>query len=112
VRKNEIEDAVMHAFEVSLQAQLKAVKRLRGGEPEEKPGKKSMSQIDMVYDILQRAGHPLHVTEIIDRVEKVHGQRLDRESIVSSLVKKVRRGERFVRTDRNVYGLKGGKSPC
>ena len=107
--KNDIEEAVLHAFEVSLQAQLKAVKRLRTGQVEEKPPRHGMSQVDMVYDILQRTGQPLHISEIIDRVEKIHGQRLERESIVSSLVKKVRRGDRFVRTDRNVFGLKGGK---
>ena len=109
VDKNDVEDSVLHAFEVSLEAQLKAIKRLRTGQVEEKPPRQGMSQVDMVYDILQRASQPLHISEIIDRVEKVHGQRLERESIVSSLVKKVRRGDRFVRTDRNVFGLKGGK---
>ena len=107
--KNDIEEAVLHAFEVSLQAQLKAVKRVRTGQVEEKSPRQGMSQVDMVYDILQRTGQPLHISEIIDRVEKIHGQRLERESIVSSLVKKVRRGDRFVRTDRNVFGLKGEK---
>lgn len=104
--KDPIESAVLHAFEVSLEAQLRAVRRLRKGEAEERPRRKSMSQVDMAYDILQRAGQPLHVSEIIDRVEKVYGQRIDRESIASALVKKVRRGNRFVRTDKNVFGLK------
>ncbi len=104
-----IEDAVLHAIEISLDAQLKAVRRLRTGPVEDKPPKQGKSQVDMVYDILQKAGQPLHISEIIDRVEKVHGQRLERESIVSSLVKKVRRGDRFTRTDRNVFGLKAGK---
>ena len=107
--KNDIEASVLHAFEVSLEAQLKAVKRLRAGQVEEKPPRQRLSQVDMVFDILQRAAQPLHISEIIDRVEKVHGQRLERESIVSSLVKKIRRGDRFVRTDRNVFGLKEGK---
>jgi hypothetical protein len=107
--KNDIEASVLHAFEVSLEAQLKAVKRLRSGTVEEKPPPRDMSQVDMVYDILKRAPQPLHISEIIDHVEKVHGRRLDRESIVSSLVKKVRRGDRFIRTNRNVFGLKEGK---
>jgi hypothetical protein len=107
--KKDIEDSILQAFEVSLEAQLKAIKKLRKGTPEERPPKVGMSQVDMVYDILQRAGQPLHITEIINRVEKVHGLKLERESIVSALVKKVRRGDRFVRTDRNVFGLKGGK---
>ena len=106
---NDIEASVLHAFEVSLEAQLKAIKRLRSGQVEEKPPRQGISQVDMVYNILKQASKPLHISEIIDRVEKVHGQRLDRESIVSSLVKKVRQGKRFVRTDRNVFGLKGEK---
>ncbi len=109
VDKNEIEEAVFHAFETSLEAQLRAVKRLRSGTLEEKPPRQGKSQVDMVYDILQRSGQPLHISEIIDRVEKLHGKRLERESIVSSLVKKVRSGDRFVRTGRNIFGLNGGK---
>jgi len=48
----------------------------------------------------------LHVSEIIERIEQRHGQRVDRESLVSALVKKVQRGDRFVRTDKNVFGLR------
>lgn len=107
--KDDIEASVLHAFEVSLEAQLKAVRRLRSGAVEEKPPRQRMSQVDMVFDVLQRAAQPLHISEIIDGVETVHGLRLERESIVSSLVKKVRRGDRFIRTDRNVFGLKEGK---
>jgi hypothetical protein len=106
---SEIEDSILHVFEVTLEAQLKAVKHLRSRKVEEKPARKRMSQVDMVYDILRAAGHPLHVNDIIDRVEKIYDRRLDRESIVSSLVKKVRREDRFVRTDKNVFGLKGGE---
>lgn len=108
--KNEIEASMLHAFEVSLEAQLKAIKRLRSGQVEEKsPSPRGISQVDMVYDILERAAKPLHVSEIIERVEKVHGKQLERETIVSSLTKKVRRGDRFIRTDKNVFGLKGDK---
>ena len=73
MEKDEIEAAVLRAFEVSLEAQLKAVKRLQSGEPAEKPPRKGTSQVDMVYDVLKRAGRPLHVNEIIDRVEKLTG---------------------------------------
>ena len=110
MEKDDVEAAVLHAFEVSLEAQLKAVKRLRSASHEQpKKTPRGMSQVDMVYDILKRSGKPLHVADIIERVEKIHGQRLDRESIVSALVKKVNRDDRFVRTDKNVFGLKGGE---
>jgi hypothetical protein len=108
MEKDEIEAAVLHAVEVSLEAQLKAVRRLRAGPREVKATRKRPSQIDMVHDVLRRAGHPLHVSEIIERVQKLHGLELERESIVSTLTKKVNRGSSFVRTDKNVFALKGG----
>jgi len=107
MEKDEIETAVLLAFEVSLEAQLRAVRRLRSEPHEPKLARKGTSQIDMVHDVLRRAGKPLHVSEIIERVQKQHGFKLERESIVSTLVKKVNRGDRFVRTDKNVFGLKG-----
>ena len=109
MEKDEIKAAVLDAIEVSLEAQLKAVKRLRAGPPQPRAARKGTSQIQMVHDVLRRAGKPLHVTEIIERVERAQGIKLDRESIVSTLVKKVKRGDRFVRTDKNVFGLKGGE---
>jgi hypothetical protein len=111
VDKNDVEASVLHAFEVSLEAQLRAIKRLRTGEVEKRrmPSPQGISQVSMVHDVLQEAGKPLHISEIIDRVEKVHGRRLERESVVSALVKKVRRGDRFVRTGKNIFGLKGAQ---
>lgn len=110
--KDEIEAAVLRAIEVSLEAQLKAVRRLRSAPRTPKATSKRTSQIGMVHDVLQRAGKPLHVSEIIEQVEKRHGVKLDRESIVSTLVKKINRGDRFVRTDKNVFALKGDETPC
>ena len=109
MERDEIEAAVLRALEVSLEAQLKAVKRLRTAPRESKSVSKRTSQIGMVDDVLRRAGKPLHVSEIMERVEKLHGVKLDRESIVSTLTKKVNRGDRFVRPDKNVFGLKGGE---
>ena len=107
MEKNEIETAVLRAFEVSLEAQLRAIKRLRSGPVEAaKVVRKGTAQIDMVHDALRRAGKPLHISEIIERVQKQHGFKLERESIVSTLVKKVNRGDRFIRTDKNVFALK------
>jgi hypothetical protein len=111
MEKDDIEAAVLHAVEVSLEAQLKAVKRLRRGPPPKNQQKRT-SQIEMVQDVLRRAGQPLHVSDIIERVEKRHGLRLERESIVSTLVKKVKRGDRFVRTGKNVFALKGDDPTC
>jgi hypothetical protein len=105
-----IQQAVLNAFEIALEAQLRAIRRIKTqtvGEPEREKG---TSQIGMVYDVLRRAGKPLHISEILDRIDKLHGRRLDRESVVSSLVKKIARGQTFVRTDKNVFALKGDPS--
>lgn len=104
-----IQRAVLNAFEIALDAQLRAIRKLKNPDPEKQQRKsKSMSQVGMVYDILLTAGKPLHISEILERIEKVFGQQLDRESVVSSLVKKIRRQDRFVRTDKNVFALRQG----
>jgi hypothetical protein len=104
--KDPVEQAVLNAFEIALEAQLRAIRRAKSGSAIEPTRVKSTSQIDMVHDVLRKSGKPLHISEILDRVEKLHGRRLDRESVVSSLVKKIARGERFIRTDKNVFTLK------
>jgi hypothetical protein len=109
MEKNEIESAILDIFEASLEAQLKAVRRLRAApEDRQKPARKEgMSQMGMIVDILQRASRPLHVSQIIEQVEKVHHVKLERESIVSALVKKVHSNGRVIRTDKNTFALKG-----
>jgi len=99
----------LEAMEQGLEAQLRAVRRLRkGGEPEEKPRlRKSMLQVDMAQNILLAAAQPLHINELLHRIHTAFGVAVDRESLVSSLTKKVAREDRFVRTDKNTFGLKG-----
>jgi hypothetical protein len=105
---DDIKDAILETIEASLDAQLRAVRRLRkGGEEPAKPHRRrSMSQIDMAYDVLKMARSPLHVTELLAQIKARFGVSVDRESIVSSLTKKVNRGDRFVRTGKNTFGLR------
>jgi hypothetical protein len=103
---------VLEAFATALDAQSRAVRRLQAPLPAAATQReKGMSQVEYVYDILRRAGTGLHITDIIARVEKVHRVRLERESLVSALTKKVQRGDRFVRSGPNVFTLKstGGR---
>lgn len=109
MEKGEIKDVFLDVMAASLEAQLRAVRRLQGREEADKPRVRRRSQVDLVYDVLMEAGRPLHLTEIIKRVEMVYGVRLDRESIVSALCKKVAKKDRFARTDRNTFGLRGGQ---
>lgn len=105
---DDIKDAVLSVFEASLEAQLRAVRRLRQGQTgEAKPRpSKGRSQVEMAFDILKRARTPLHVSEIIDRIQTQFGVTVDRESLVSSLSKKVARQDRFLRPEKNTFSLR------
>lgn len=107
--KKEVREAVLEAVEATLEAQLRAIRRLRSGDEEapRKSRREGRSQMDLVEDILRREAAPLHVNQILQRIEQYHHVRLDRESVVSALVKKVGRNERFVRKGKNIFGLKG-----
>jgi hypothetical protein len=105
---DDIKDTILSAFEASLEAQLRAVRRLRQGQTEEAQPRsiKGRSQVDMAYDILKRARTPLHVSEMIDRIQTQFGVAIDRESLVSSLSKKVARQDRFLRPEKNTFSLR------
>ena len=105
---NDIRDTILSTIEASLDAQLRAVRRLRKGEnAEAKPSRKSrLSQVDMAYDVLKKADEPLHITDLLDRIHSAFDLRVDRDSLVSSLAKKISRGDRFVRIERNTFALR------
>jgi HB1, ASXL, restriction endonuclease HTH domain len=105
---DDLRDILLSAIEESLDAQLRAVRRLRKGETgtTKSPRTTGLSQVDMAYDVLKKARTPLHVAELLKRIESSFGVRVDRESLVSSLTKKVARGDRFVRTEPNTFGVR------
>jgi len=105
---NDIRETILSTIEASLDAQLRAVRRLRKGEKfEAKQSRKSrMSQVDMAYEVLKRANEPLHISDLLDRMHSAFGIRVDRDSLVSSLAKKISRGDRFVRIERNTFALR------
>jgi hypothetical protein len=103
-----LKDLFLSTFEASLEAQLRAVRRLRHPETsarETRP-RKGLSQVDMAFDILKKARTPLHVSEILDRIQTQFGVTVDRESLVSSLSKKVARSDRFLRPQKNTFSLR------
>jgi hypothetical protein len=104
---DDIKDAILETIEASLDAQLRAVRRLRKGEGTRPVAhrRKSLSQVDMAYDVLKKAGSPLHVSELLARIKASFGVSINRESLVSSLTKKVSGGDRFARTGKNTFGL-------
>jgi hypothetical protein len=68
--------------------------------------RKGLSQVDLAFDILKKAHAPLHVSEILERIRAEFGLTIDRESLVSSLSKKVARGDRFLRPEKNTFSLR------
>jgi len=62
----------------------------------------------MAYDILRKSRSPLHVSELLDRIRASFGVSVDRESLVSSLSKKIARGDRFLRTAKNTFAVREG----
>lgn len=105
---DETKDLILSVFEASLEAQLRAVRRLRQGHPASPTPRrpKGLSQVDMACDILKKARSPLHVSQILDRIQAHFGVTVDRESLVSSLSKKVARGDRFLRPEKNTFSLR------
>lgn len=105
---DDLKDTILSTIESSLDAQLRAVRRLRKGDkPEHRPSRQSrLSQVDMAYDVLRKARTPLHVSDLLTRIQSAFGVRVDRESLVSSLTKKIAGGKRFLRTEPNTFGLR------
>src|SRR5579863_4230316 len=68
--------------------------------------REGLSQVDMAFDILKKARSPLHISEILERIQSQFGAAVDRESLVSSLTRKVARGDRFLRPEKNTFALR------
>jgi hypothetical protein len=89
---DDLKDSILSIFEASLDAQLRAVRRLRRGPPEpaQTRRRQGLSQVDMAYDILRKARTPLHISELLARIHSTFHLTVDRASLVSSLSKKNR----------------------
>jgi hypothetical protein len=61
--------------------------------------------MDLVYDILSEAGHPLHLKEIIKRAKATFDVDLDPDSLGSALTKRVLKNERFSRPAKNTFAI-------
>ncbi len=114
--ENENYSNLLDVFEALARSQLNAIKQLRkkaGLIEDDQPRTKRMSQIDMIYDILYHSKKSMHVNDIISTAKRKFDIDLDKESIVSALVKRVKRQDRFSKTAPNTFALidqiEGGK---
>lgn len=102
-----IRDEILAAFELALESQLRAVRRLRGRRPAGLPARgKGLSNIDMSFAVLRRTQAPLHVDDLIVAIAQAYGVQPARDSLVSALTKKVVAGDRFEKTAPNTFGLR------
>ena len=101
----------MDQFESYLQYQkeitetkLKIINRFQKAvQPKQK---KRTLKIVIARNVLHIAGRPLHVSEIIRLAQRDFQVTLDRDSIVSAILKKVNAGKSFIRTAPNTFALK------
>ena len=85
-------------------AKLKIIDQfMKGAESE--PVKRT-SKIDIAWRVLKNAGRPLHVSEIIQIAQRDFKVQLERDSIVSGIIKKIRAGKMFIKTAPNTFALK------
>jgi hypothetical protein len=86
------------------ETKLKIITRFQKGI-QAKPQKRT-SKIEIAKNVIRIAGRPLHVSEIIRLAQRDFQVALDRDSIVSAILKKVNAGKSFIRTAPNTFALK------
>lgn len=102
---------MLDTLEAALEAQLKEVREMRLSMHQKLPAnmalkfRRSRSQTEMALEVVQSAGKPLHLTEIIKAIEERFTISVDRESLGSALTKRAVRADRFVRAGKNTFGL-------
>ena len=89
-----------------LQAQIKVIYRHQQKTLPHKQKFKRTSNLIIVEDILQNADQPLHISQIIQIAQKDYNVHLERDSIVSALIKKIKAGKMFLRVAPNTFALK------
>ena len=99
----EFETFLAYEKEVA-ESKLKIIDRFQKGM-KERPVKRT-SMVDLVEQILRNVGRPMHISEIIEIAARDYDSTLDRDSVVSFIIKRMNAGRTFVRTAPNTFGLK------
>jgi len=89
-----------------LQAQLRVVYRHQRKTVPHGQKLKRTSNLTIVEDILQNSAQPLHISKIIQIVQKDYNINMERDSIVSALIKKINAGKTFIRVAPNTFALR------
>ena len=100
---DDFESYLLYQKEIT-ESKLKVINRFQKAV-QPKPVKHT-SKIEVAKNVLRIAGRPLHVSEIIHLAERDFQVTLERDSIVSAILKKVTAGKSFIRTAPNTFALK------
>ena len=85
------------------EAEIKVINRyLKGATPKKNS---RTSKTDTVENVLRIAERPLHISEIIKIAQRDFQIGLERDSVVSILIKKIKAGQEFQRTAPNTFTL-------
>jgi hypothetical protein len=105
--ESKIPEWFLSFYESLFVAQLRTLRQLKSPKPKKskRTEDKGMSNMSMAIDILRRSQSPLHISEIIAQVKTKYGVTLDRESLVSALVKKVHRRQGLSRPAPNTFEI-------
>lgn len=99
-------DKILEFQKDLLQSQLKIVYRYQQQSPDLKKKPKRTSKLDIVEDILASSDQSLHISKIIEIAKDDYNVTIERDSIVSALIKKIQAGLRFARVAPNTFALK------
>ena len=99
-------DKVVEFQRELLQSQLKVVYRYQKHDLESRKQLKRTSKLEIVENILASSDRPLHVSKIIQIAKHDYNVILERDSVVSALVKKIKAGLRFIRVAPNTFALR------
>ena len=63
------------------------------------------SSVWWTHKVLLHSGKPLHIDELVKRVEEFSGHSTRKTTLVSNLSRYVRMGDTFIRLEEGTYGL-------
>lgn len=78
-----------------------------GGRKKRK--RRRQSSVSWAEAVVAENGAPLHVNEMIKRIDAKFHQEVDKQTLVSNLARLSKAKDRFERTAPNTFGLIGGK---
>ena len=96
-----------------LESELKEAKSILAEKPKREIGRVSLrkrpirpkSSVWWAAKVLQHTGKPIHIDELVKRVEEFSGLTVRKTTLVSNLSRYVRSRDTFVREEEGTYGL-------